>query len=128
GQVPQLQGADEHVRERIRNTRPSARRRRRRRWGAWAPKRRGGFPAGLLAPRGAFVSYTFDDVSLVAGVDLGGTKIQTVVLKNRKVVGSDRIETPRTGAEAVLGAIVESIKSSVQDAGGRLSELTAAGV
>jgi glucokinase len=67
-------------------------------------------------------------VSLVAGVDLGGTKIQTVVLKNRKVVGSDRIETPRTGADAVLGAIVESIKSSVQDAGGRLSELTAAGV
>src|SRR5437879_11224999 len=48
GQVHQMQGAAEHVRERIRNTRPSARRRRRRRWGAWAPKHRGGFPAGLL--------------------------------------------------------------------------------
>src|SRR5205823_11399822 len=43
-----MQGAAEHVRERIRNTRPSARRRRRRRWGAWAPKHRGGFSAGLL--------------------------------------------------------------------------------
>src|SRR5436853_7450022 len=49
GQVPQMQGAAEHVRKRIRNTRPSARRRRRRRWGAWAPKHRGGFSAGLLA-------------------------------------------------------------------------------
>src|SRR5207237_10478755 len=43
GQVPQLQGAAEHVRERISNTRPSARRGRRGRWGAWAPKHRGGF-------------------------------------------------------------------------------------
>src|SRR2546430_5465265 len=48
GQVPQMQGAAEHVRERIRNTRPSARRRRRGRWGAWAPKHRGGFSAALL--------------------------------------------------------------------------------
>src|SRR5437879_8190041 len=68
GQVPQMQGAAEHARERIRNTRPSARRRRRRRsrgpheiaavgcgfrgvgWGTWAPKHRGGFSAGLLGP------------------------------------------------------------------------------
>src|SRR5439155_19476732 len=49
GQVPQMQGAAEHGRERIRNTRPSARRRRRRRWGAWVPKHRGGFSAGLLS-------------------------------------------------------------------------------
>src|SRR5438094_4952320 len=51
GQVPQMQGAAEQVREGIRNTRPSARRRRRRRWGAWAPKHRGGFSAGLLGAR-----------------------------------------------------------------------------
>src|SRR5207249_2957835 len=65
GQVPQMQGAAEHGRERIGNTRPSARRSgvpreiedfvgwrwRRRRWGAWAPKHRGGFSAGLLGRR-----------------------------------------------------------------------------
>src|SRR2546430_2628270 len=57
-----MQGAAEHVKERIRNTRLSARRSgvpakpvgfvgwrwRRRRWGAWAPKHRGGFSAALL--------------------------------------------------------------------------------
>jgi glucokinase len=67
-------------------------------------------------------------VSLVAGVDLGGTKIQTVVLKEHQVVGSSRVETPRTGAEAVLAAIAESVKSSLQDAGEPLSELAATGV
>ena len=42
---------------------------------------------------------------LAAGVDLGGTKIQTVVLRNRKVVGSSRLATPQTGAPDVLAAI-----------------------
>src|SRR5438105_12673984 len=60
GQVPQLQGAAEHVRERISNTRPSARRRRRGRWGAWAPEHRGGFSAALL--RGEAVPEPGHDV------------------------------------------------------------------
>jgi glucokinase len=64
----------------------------------------------------------------VAGVDLGGTKIQTVVLKNHQVVGNTRIETPRTGADDVLAAIAESVKSSLRDAEEPLSELTATGV
>jgi glucokinase len=65
---------------------------------------------------------------LVAGVDLGGTKIQTAVLKNRRIVGSARVETPQSGAEAVLAAIVESVKTSLQDAGESLSDLSATGV
>jgi glucokinase len=64
----------------------------------------------------------------VAGVDLGGTKIQTAVLKNRRIVGSARVETPQSGAEAVLAAIVESVKTSLQDAGESLSDLSATGV
>src|SRR2546423_11882864 len=66
--------------------------------------------------------------SLVAGVDLGGTKIQTVVLRNRSVAGSFRVETPRTGAEAVLAAIVASVKASVLDAGASIDDLRATGV
>ena len=67
-------------------------------------------------------------VSLVAGVDLGGTKIQTVVLKNHKVVGSSRTETPRSGADAVLAAMAESVKDSLREAGEPLSELVSTGV
>jgi glucokinase len=67
-------------------------------------------------------------VSLVAGVDLGGTKIQTVVLKNHRVAGSARVETPRTGAEAVLAAVAESVKTSLSEAGESLSDLAATGV
>ena len=66
--------------------------------------------------------------SLVAGVDLGGTKIQTVVMKDHRVAGSCRVETPQTGADAVLAAIAESVKASLREAGVSLSDLTATGV
>jgi len=33
---------------------------------------------------------------VTAGVDLGGTKIQTVVLRNEEVAGSSRVLTPQT--------------------------------
>src|SRR5438105_133284 len=45
---------------------------------------------------------------LIAGIDLGGTKIQTVVLNGEEIVGRFRIPTPQTGAEAVLAAMSES--------------------
>ena len=32
--------------------------------------------------------------TVTAGVDLGGTKIQTAVLRNKKVVGDARVPTP----------------------------------
>src|ERR1700716_1751810 len=65
---------------------------------------------------------------LVAGVDLGGTKIQTVVVKNRAVVGRNRIPTPQTGADDVLAGIAESVKASRVDAGASPADLVAVGV
>jgi glucokinase len=54
-----------------------------------------------------------------AGVDLGGTKIQTVVLRDREVAGSARAETPRTGEAAdVIDAIVGTIRAALANAGG----------
>lgn len=60
---------------------------------------------------------------LHAGVDLGGTKIETVVMGGRKVLGSVRVPTPQTGAGDVIGAIVASIKGAIDAA-----ETTADGI
>jgi glucokinase len=65
---------------------------------------------------------------LTAGVDVGGTKIQAVVVRAREVVGSARLETPRAGADSVVAAIVDSVKASVAAAGGRTADLSAAGI
>ena len=65
---------------------------------------------------------------LTAGVDLGGTKIQTVLLRSQEVVGSSRILTPQSGADAVLAAIVDSIKASIAAAGARTANLGAVGI
>jgi glucokinase len=65
---------------------------------------------------------------LTAGVDVGGTKIQTVVLHQREIVGSARRETPRTGADAVTAAMVDSIKASIAAAGARTVDLAAVGI
>jgi glucokinase len=51
---------------------------------------------------------------VTAGVDLGGTKIQSVILRDGKVVASARSATPQTGvAEDVIGAIAETIRSAL---------------
>jgi glucokinase len=53
--------------------------------------------------------------TVAAGVDLGGTKIQTVVLRGKKVVGCARVLTPQTGDPAdVIDAIVGSISTSLK--------------
>lgn len=65
---------------------------------------------------------------LTAGVDLGGTKIQTVALAGRKVVGSSRALTPTDGASAVAAAIVETIMTSVKEAGASIGDLAAVGI
>ena len=53
-----------------------------------------------------------------AGVDVGGTKIQTVVLRDEQVVGSARTETPRTGDAAdVIEAIVSTIREAQDGTG-----------
>src|SRR5262249_10290492 len=66
--------------------------------------------------------------SLIAGVDLGGTKIQTVVLDGEQVIGSHRVLTPRTGADDVVAAIVETIRLSLETAGADASDLDAIGI
>jgi glucokinase len=60
-----------------------------------------------------------------AGVDLGGTKIQTVVVATGEVIGQSRHPTPNTNAADVVAEIVASIHSALDDAGMTLSELQA---
>jgi glucokinase len=55
---------------------------------------------------------------ITAGVDVGGTKIQTVVVRDQKVVGSCRELTPQSGdPEDVIEAIGETIRRSLQQGG-----------
>lgn len=65
---------------------------------------------------------------LTAGVDLGGTKIQTVVLSGEQVVGSARVLTPQSGADSVIAAIVDSVKASIASVGSRTANLGAVGI
>ncbi len=63
-------------------------------------------------------------MSLTAGVDLGGTKIQTVVTRDEQVVGEARVPTPQTGdAKDVIAAIVGTIREAADGDG-----LTAVGI
>jgi glucokinase len=66
--------------------------------------------------------------SVTAGVDLGGTKIQVVVVRAKHVVGSNRVPTPQAGAEAVTEAIVASVRAALADAGSDVAGLRAIGV
>jgi glucokinase len=52
-------------------------------------------------------------VETVAGVDLGGTKIQTAVVRGTEVVGSSRVATPRTGPDEVVDAIESSVRAAL---------------
>ena len=66
--------------------------------------------------------------NLIAGIDLGGTKIQSVVLEGEETVGQFRVATPQTGADAVLAAMAESVKSALHFGERPLSDLKAVGV
>jgi glucokinase len=63
-----------------------------------------------------------------AGVDLGGTKIQAVVVSAGDVVGRARHPTPRSDALGVVAEIVASIHSALDDAGMAPSDLAAIGI
>src|SRR5947209_4921327 len=65
-----------------------------------------------------------------AGVDLGGTKIQTVVVDGRdKVLGQSRVPTPSDrGAEGVIDAITQALGSAADEAGLATDSLTGVGV
>ena len=67
--------------------------------------------------------------TVTAGVDLGGTKIQTAVLRNKKVVGDARVPTPQTGDPAdVIEAIVRTIHASLAAASAAERNLAAVGI
>ncbi|MGH3135709.1 MAG: ROK family protein [Gaiellaceae bacterium] len=64
-----------------------------------------------------------------AGVDLGGTKIQTVVLRGEEVAGSARVLTPQTGDPVdVIDAIVGTVRTSLDAADGTQAELVSIGI
>lgn len=67
---------------------------------------------------------------LRAGVDLGGTKIQTVIVDERNsVVGTDRRRTPRKGGPAaVTDSIASSVEVAIIDASRDPSAVEAVGV
>ena len=66
--------------------------------------------------------------NLTAGVDLGGTKIQTVILRARKVVGQNRVSTPHTGPVDVVKAIADTVTAALHEAGAPRTELRSIGV
>ncbi len=63
-----------------------------------------------------------------AGVDLGGTKIQAVIVSSGVVVGQSRHQTPNTDADDVVAEIVASIRSALESAGMEPSALGAIGI
>ena len=65
---------------------------------------------------------------VTAGVDLGGTKIQAVVVSCGIVVGQSRHPTPNTNAADVVAEIVAAIRSALDDAGMEPSALRAIGI
>ena len=67
---------------------------------------------------------------LRGGIDLGGTKIQALVLNEaHAVLGRGRQETPREGGpEAVVAALAETMQTALKDAGAEAGELAGIGV
>lgn len=66
---------------------------------------------------------------VTAGVDVGGTKIQTVAVRDEEVVGSARELTPQNGeATDVIGVVVATIHASLAEAGTDGEALQAVGL
>jgi len=65
---------------------------------------------------------------LTAGVDLGGTKIQTVVMREMDVVGTHRAATPHSGADDVIAEIAGAIRSALAEAGADTTDLGSVGI
>jgi glucokinase len=67
-------------------------------------------------------------MSIVVGVDLGGTKIQAAAVRARRVVGTARVPTPQSGADAIVTALAEAVDGALHDAGSGRDDLKAVGV
>jgi glucokinase len=70
------------------------------------------------------------DMTLRAGVDLGGTKVQTVVVDEQfQVLGQHRLPTPTSGGpQDVADTIAETIRAACTEAEAEASELGSIGV
>ena len=66
--------------------------------------------------------------TVTAGVDLGGTKIQTVLLRSGKVIGKGRALTPPGSAEDVVGVIKETIIAAAAEAKVPFKSIGAVGI
>ncbi len=67
-------------------------------------------------------------MSVTAGVDVGGTKIQAAAVRDREVLASFRVPTPLVGAPALEAAIVEAVDGVLGEAGEDRGALRAVGV
>jgi glucokinase len=65
---------------------------------------------------------------LTVGVDVGGTKIQSVVVRSENIVGQHRLETPQSGSDDVAAAIVEAASKALADADAGPSDVRAVGI
>ena len=65
---------------------------------------------------------------LTVGVDVGGTKIQSVALRSEAIAGRHRLETPQSGASDVAAAIVEAATKAVAEAGAGTADVRAVGI
>ncbi|HEU4528543.1 MAG TPA: ROK family protein [Actinomycetota bacterium] len=67
-------------------------------------------------------------MSVVVGLDVGGTKIQAAALRGEGVVSSFRTPTPLTGARDVRRALVEALDGALGEAGADRGALDAVGL
>lgn len=66
--------------------------------------------------------------SITIGIDVGGTKIQSAVMRSKKVLSGHRLSTPQTGATDVAAAIVEAASKALAESGTQVSDLVAVGI
>jgi glucokinase len=66
--------------------------------------------------------------TIAVGVDVGGTKIQSVAMVSERVSGGHRLMTPLTGAQDVASAIAEAASKALAEAGSEPSDLSAVGL
>ena len=65
---------------------------------------------------------------LTVGVDVGGTKIQSVILRSQNLIGEYRLETPQTGSAHVAAAILEAATKVLAEADAGPSDVRAVGL
>jgi glucokinase len=66
--------------------------------------------------------------TITVGIDLGGTKIQAAAVREGKVAGTARVETPQTDAQDVVTAIASLVVAALTDAGADVGDLAAIGI